>query len=153
LAGVELQTGDVGDVDPAGGAALLRDLPGLDPVHAAGGGEGQHPAAGGGGEQVPDDVGVLQAHGVDPLAAAPLGAVLAGPDPLDVAGLGDGDDDLLLGDEVLDVEVTLGGDDPGAAGVAELVTQLGQLVPDDVADLLGVGEDRLEVGDAGLQLV
>ena len=42
--------------------------------------------------------------------------------------------------------------DLGAAVVAEAVDDLGELVADDRALALGVGEDRLEVGDLPLEL-
>ncbi len=55
--------------------------------------------------------------------------------------LEDGDGDLLVGDEVFELE--LGGlvDDLGAAGVAVLVADLGELFDDDFAELRGGGED------------
>ncbi len=66
---------------------------------------------------------------------------------LRVAGVGDGDGDLLVGDEVF--ELKLGGlvNDDGAAGVAVLVANLGELFDDDFAELGRGGEDGLELGD------
>ena len=56
---------------------------------------------------------------VDSDAAALLLAVGRERQRLDVAGLGDGDDHLLVGDQVLDVDLILGVADLGAALVAE----------------------------------
>ena len=86
------------------------------------------------------------------LAAAALRAVEVALRPLRVAGAGDGDDDLLLRDEVLHRHVAVVGDELRAAVVAVLLDDLGQLVVDDLPLPLGGVEDRLQVGDAGLDL-
>ena len=87
----------------------------------------------------------------DALAAAALRPVLVGPGALGVAAAGDGDDDLLLGDEVLDVHVAVERQDLGAPGVAELVDDLGELLGHDPALPLGRGEDVVVVGDLELE--
>ena len=65
---------------------------------------------------------------VDADAAALLLAVGGDRQALDVAGLGDGDRHLLLGDEVLDVELALVGHDLRAAVVVVQALDLEQLV-------------------------
>ena len=66
--------------------------------------------------------------------------------------MGDRDHHVLVGDEVLHVELlgALGGD-LGAALVGELAADLAHLVLDDRQDLLGVGEQVLVVGDGAAQ--
>jgi hypothetical protein len=88
----------------------------------------------------------------DALAAAALRAVEVALGPLGVAGAGDGDDDLLLGDEVLHRHVAVVGHELRAPVVAVLLHDLGELVADDLPLPLGGVEDRLQVGDARLDL-
>ena len=71
---------------------------------------------------------------------------------LDIAASRDGDDDVLLGDEVLHGHVALGRDDAGASLVAELLHDVGELVADDLPLAALGGEDRFEVGDPLLDL-
>ena len=88
-----------------------------------------------------------------PPAAAVLAAVVVAAGALDVPAAGDGDDHLLFGDQVFDAHVAVEAEhDLGAAVVAELGDDLGQLVGDDLALLLRAGEDRLVVGDLELEL-
>ena len=79
-------------------------------------------------EEVGDDVVGLQPRALHALAAAPLGPVQVGLRALRVAGPGDRDDDVFLGDQVLDADIAVVRDDPGAALVAVLLDDLGQLV-------------------------
>ena len=74
--------------------------------------------------------------------------------PLDVAGARDRDDHVLLGDQVLELELLLGGDDLGAAVVAAAVDllDLEQLLADDAVDLRLVAEDVAQLGDPLLQV-
>ena len=83
-----------------------------------------------------------------PMPAAVLRAVGGDRQALDVAGGGDGDDHLLHGDHVLDVDLVLGGQDLGAAVVAVHLLDLEELLLDDVVDEAFVGQQALQVGDA-----
>ena len=78
---------------------------------------------------------------------------MADRQPLHVAGLGDGDDHLLLGDEVLDVEVALVGHDLGAAVVVVVALDLEQLALDDRVDGVLVAEQLAQLLDARQQLL
>ncbi len=88
-------------------------------------------------DELGDEVLFAGLHAETPGAAAPLLAVGGDGRALEVAGVGDGDGDLLVGDEVFELE--LGGlvDDLGAAGIAVLVANLGELLDDDFAELRG----------------
>ena len=101
-------------------AAALGQLVRLRPVDAAEVGEEQQPVVRRRDEEVVDDVVLAQLRAAHALAAAPLRAVVVGPRALGVAAAGDRDDDLLLGDEVLDGHVTVEGQDRRAALVAVL---------------------------------
>ena len=92
-------------------------------------------------EEVLDDVLAAQRGAAHALAAAPLPAVGVDPGALGVAAAGDGDDDVLLGDEVLHRHVAVERHDLGAPLVAVLVDDLGELLGDDVALPLRLGED------------
>jgi hypothetical protein len=70
LAGLQLQ--QVRHRGAAGGALLLRDLVGLEPVHAPEVGEEQEVGVGGGGEDVADVVLVAQLGAGHAAAAAAL---------------------------------------------------------------------------------
>ena len=65
--------------------------------------------------------------------------------------MGQREDAGLLGDQVLDVDLTGNSLDGGAALVAVLVGQGGQVGFDDVLHVLVVGKDVLIIGDGGAQ--
>ena len=98
------------------------------------------------------DVVLLQPGTLHTLAAALLAAVQVGLGALGVPGLGDGDDDVLAGDQILVADVAVGGDDPGAAVVAVLVDDLGELVAHDPALPLRFRQDVFQVRDFGFDL-
>ena len=85
------------------------------------------------------------------MSAAVLLAVLGERHALDVAAVGERYDARGVRHEVLHRDLVLVGDDLGAAlrillgAVARLDVR--KVVPDDGVDLLGVGEDRLELRD------
>src|SRR5438309_1596211 len=108
----------------ARGARRLRNLVDLEPVALPLLGEEHDVVVRRGDEQVLEPVVFLGMGGDDALAAAPLAAVRGHREPLDVARVGHGDDHVLFGDQVLDRELALVGDDLGAALVAEAVRQL-----------------------------
>ena len=89
----------------------------------------------GGDEEVLDVVALFEVHPHDPDAAPVLGAIGRDRQALDVAGGSDGDDHLLDGDHVLDVDLVLGGEDLGAAVVAVHLLDLEQFLLDDLVDL------------------
>ena len=151
LLGAEGQ--DVADGDAPGDALLLRDLVGLDPVDLAAVGEHEHEGVVGGGEHLGDDVAFLGLRPDDALAAAALGLVDRRLGPLDVARPRDGDHDVLVGDQVLVVDVAAVGDDLRAPGAGELSPDLQHLVLDQAAQLGRGLEDRAELGDGRPQLL
>src|SRR6476661_11283507 len=98
-------------------------------------------------EEVRDDVVRLQAGTLDTLPAAPLSSVQVGLRALRVARSSDRDDDIFLGDQVLDTDVAVVRDDPGATLIAVLLDDLGQFVRDDLTLAAGPGEDVVVVVD------
>ncbi len=94
----------------------------------------------------------LSLAALDAAAAATLGAELVDRDRLDVAGRRQRDDEGLVVDQVFDVELTRIGDQDGASGTPEGRPDLGQLVLDDLVELVLVGEDRFEFGDGLAEL-
>ena len=76
-----------------------------------------------------DEVAVLHVHPGDAAPAALLLAVGRQRQRLDVAGLGDRDHHLLVGDQVLDVDLVLGVADLGAPLVAEALADLRRAPP------------------------
>ena len=142
LVGLERQ--QVRDVLAAGIAAGVGQLVGLRPVDPALVGEEQQPVVGRRHEEVLDDVVLAQLRAAYALAAAALRPVEVGLGALGVAAAGDRDDDVLLGDEVLDGHVALGRHDLGAPLVAVLLDDRGELLADDLPLPLGsTGQDRL----------
>ncbi len=103
-------------------------------------------------EQVLDEIALLQAHARDALAATLLLAVRGHRQPLDVSGLGDRDDHVLLGDQVLDVEVAGHTRELGAPRVRVLLPNLAHLVLDDLQHQRHVAENPLIPGDLLAQL-
>ena len=103
-------------------------------------------------EEVPHDVVLLQPGALYPFSAALLAAVQVGFGALGVPGFGDRDDDVFARDQVLVADFAVGGDDPGAAVVAVLLDDLGELVVHDPALALRLGQDVFQVGDFGFDL-
>jgi hypothetical protein len=91
-------------------------------------------------EEVLDVVVLLHVHPGHAHAAAALLAIRGQRQRLDVARLRDRDDHLLVGDQVLDVELVLGVRDLGAALVAIALGDLRQLLLDELQDLALVAE-------------
>src|SRR5581483_12528271 len=90
---------------------------------------------------------VAEHHPSDAAAPPPLGAVRVRWQPLHVAAVAYGDEGLHVGDGVLDADrrvVVLR--DARAAGIAELLLQLDQLLPNEREDLLGVSEQVFQAG-------
>ena len=85
-------------------AADLRHVVDAQPVALAAIREDQDVGVRVGDEQVPDDVLFARRHADQALAAAPLLPVRVERRPLDVARARRRDDDVLVGDEVLDAE-------------------------------------------------
>ena len=102
---------------------------------------------GGADEEVLDVVAVLHVTALDPAATALLGAVGGQRQRLDVAGVGDRDDHLLVGDQVLDVDLVLAGRDVGAALVGEALGDLPELLLDQVQDGLLAAEQLAQLAD------
>ncbi len=106
-----------------------------------------------GDEQVLEKILFLDVHADDADAATALLAVCIERQALDVTGVGDGNDHVLFGDQVLDVEVVLSGSDQGAPFVGVHLPDLKELFLDEFVDLGLIGEDALEPGDAFHQVL
>src|SRR5690606_20095939 len=103
-------------------------------------------------EQHRVEVVVLGALAGHPAPAAALGPVGGDGRALDVALARERDDHLLLGDQVVLVEVLGEVDDLRAALVAEALLDLEELAADDPPQLALLGEDQLEPRDLLLEL-
>ena len=128
-------------------AAAKRNLVHLLTVDLALVGEEEHVVVRRGDEELLDEVVFLELHAAHALAAALLLAVRGHRQALDVAAARDGDDHVLVGDEVLDVEVACFVGDLGAALVGVAALDLEHLVADDLLDEVLVVQDALVVGD------
>ena len=141
------QRQDVDERAAARGARGLGQVVDARAVDLAAVGEEQQVVVRRADEEVLDEVAVLHVHAHDAAAAAVLLAVGVQRQRLDVAGVGDRDHHLLVGDQVLDVDVALGVDDLGAALVAEALADLEQLLLDDREHAQLVAEDRAQLAD------
>ena len=106
-----------------------------------------------GDEHLRGHVLVPAVHAVDAPAAPLLLVVVVGLLALDVAEVGHGDHALLLGNQVLDVHLAADGGNLRAALVGELALHLQGLVLDDGQPPALAGQDGVEVGDVGVELV
>ena len=88
-------------------------------------------------------------HAHHALAPAALRSIGRGRRALEVAGVGDGHHHVLFLDEIFDVDLGLGGDDLGAALVAEAELDVLELAHDHAHEQLGRGEDGAEALDLG----
>ena len=98
------------------------------------------------------EVVVLLGHALHAASAAVLCLVGVQRRALDVALMGQRKDAGLLGDQVLNIDLAGDGLDGGAALVAVLVGQRGQVGLDDALDVLVVGQNVLIIGDGLAQL-
>ena len=114
-------------------------------------GEEQHPVVRGRREHVLDDVLFLQVLPARP-CRPPLLLERVDGKPLHVAGSAHRDDHVLLGDQVLDVELPVVGLDLRAPAVRVLHPDLEELDLDHAAQLLQVLQQHVEVRDLLEQL-
>ena len=128
-------------------AARLGKLVHLQAVHFALRGEEQHVGMRRSHEQVLHVVVVLQVHALHALAAALLLAVGGHRQALHVAGLRHRHHHVLLGDEVLHVQILRGLGQKRLARGAELLLHFLQLALDDLVHQVIVGQHALVVGD------
>ena len=105
-------------------------------------------------EQVLDVVVVLEIHPHHADPAPALLPVRRHRQPLDVAGARDGDDHVLFGDQIFELELFLRRHDLGSPVVALRVDPLDleQLLTDKRIDLRLVREDRAQLCDALLEI-
>ena len=100
-----------------------------------------------------DEVLVARGAALHAHAAAVLRAVLGQRRALDVSHVRHGDHHVLVGVEILGVELLRGVDDLGAALVAVLLLHLDQLLADDAHLLVAARQHLAEVGDALFELL
>ena len=146
-----LQLQQVDDVGALGSAAALWYLVTLQAVDAALVGHEQHIIMRRTDKKFLSKVVVLLGHALHAAAAAVLCLVGVQRGALDITLVGQREDAGLLGDQVLDVDLTGNSLDGGAALVAVLVGQGGQVGFDDVLHVLIVGKDVLIIGDGSAQ--
>ena len=131
----------------------LGQLVDLLAVDTAAIGEEQQVRVGRGDEQVLDVVVVLERRATKSLAPAPLGAVRRDGQSLDVSAARDRDNHLLLGDEVLKVDLALARDDFRTSFVGEPFPKCEDLLPDDGHDPGFVTENGPQARDLHLELL
>lgn len=101
-------------------------------------------------QEILDEILLLRRHALNTLATAVLAAVGVERHALDVVVVRQRDDDVFLGDEVLDVDLARVDRQARAARIAELRLDCLELVLDDGEDAALVREDGLVLLD-GLQ--
>ena len=137
----------VAQVSALGRAAGLGQLVDLGAVHLAPVREEQEVVVRRAHEEVLDVVVLLEVHARDADPAPALLAVRGQRQRLDVAGVRDGDDHLLVGDQVLDVEVVLGRRDQRAPLVAVALGDLEELLLDQPEHRVLVAEQLAQLAD------
>src|SRR5262245_11002783 len=130
-------------------ARAERKLVHLQPVDLADVREEEDVVVRRGDEQVLDVVVLLQVHAHHALATAALLAVRGHREPLDVVRARDRDHHVFFRDQVLELELALGGDDLRAPVIVLAVDllDLEQLLPDEAIDPRLVAEDRAQLAD------
>src|SRR5438105_7442393 len=99
-----------------------------------------------------DEILFARAHADAALAAAALVAIVGDGGPLDVTGVADRDRHVFLGNQVLDAELALFGEDVRSPRVAVLLLNLPQLLDDDLHHEPVAREDRQQPFDQLHQL-
>src|SRR5680860_1706674 len=105
----------------------------------------------GGGEEVLDDIALFEVRSLDPAAPAPLAPVGIERYGLHITIARHRHHQVVVGDQILDIELALIGNEPAAPFVGVLVPNLFELGGDDRPNSLWVGEDRLEFRDRELE--
>ena len=150
---VGLNLDDVLDGAALRAARALGNLVDLEPVAAALLREEEHRVVHRGRIDVLDEVLVARGAPLGTPAAAVLRTVLGQRRALDVAHVRDGDDHVVVGVEVLGVELLRGVDNLRAALVAVLLLDLEQLLLDNLELHADVGQHLLQVGNLLFELV
>src|SRR5690606_15462177 len=132
----------VDDRPPAGGGPALRQLPYLEPIDLARGGEEQDRIVSGGDEHLLHRVLFLRRHPGAALATTVLGAERRERGALDVAVERDRHDHLVAFDQVLVLDAVPGGGDLADARGRILVADFDQLLAHHFVEPAAVGEDR-----------
>src|SRR5437867_2243722 len=102
---------------------------------------------GGGRDEMLDDVAFLERRPPDPTPPAPLPPVGVQRNALYVGAPRHGDYEVLVGDQILDVELTLVRHQPRTPPVAELLPYLLELLGNDRANPCRVRKDCLQLGN------
>src|SRR5215217_1591075 len=143
----------VGDVPAFGSPAHARELVDLEPVDLALVGKEEHVVVRRRNKEVVDVVALFELHPGDADPAAALLAERVDGDALQVTPVGDRDYHLLLGYEILYLEVdALLGRDRRSAIVRVGCLDLAELLLDDPVDLGLIGQDALEILDLLAQI-
>src|SRR5690606_30618550 len=130
------------DRSPARGWTALRQLPYLEPIDLARGGEEQDRVVGGGDEHLLHRVLFLRRHTGAAFAAAVLGAEGRERSALDVSVESDGHDHLVALDQVLVLDAVPGGGDLADTRGRILVADFDQFLAHHFVEPAAVGEDR-----------
>ncbi len=146
-----LGTDYVDDIGALGVPAGLGDVVRLPHIDLAFVGEEHEVGMAVDDENLLDEVIVLSRHSYDALSAAALGGVCVGGKSLDISGVRHRDGAVVLLDEILDLDVVLGLDDLGAAGIGVFSLDLGELFLYDLLHPADIGEDRAELFDPGVE--
>ena len=152
LAGLEIE--DIGDGASLGRAAHFGDLMHALDIAATGLGKEDKVVMRTGGEEMFDEVtfiglvlGLARGHADDPLASTALGAIGAHGGAFDEALVGDGDDAAFVGNEILDGDLALFGNELGETRAGVLVADHLEFALDDRQDTLLGAEDVEQISD------
>lgn len=145
------QRQEIDDVKPLGGSAALGHLICLETVDPAEVGEEKHILVRGAGEHIFGKIVVLFGKSRNALPPAVLQTVGVGGKPLDIAVVGEGENAVLIGNEVLDVNLSRNHGDFGASVVDIAVADGIGLVLDDLSDFVSVAENSLKLGNLGVK--
>ena len=147
-----LQLQQVYDMAALGGTAALRHLITLQAVDTALIRQEEHVVMRRADIHLLGKVLVLLGHALHAAAAAVLCLIGIQRCALDVSLVGQRKDAGLLGDQILDVHLAGHSLDGGAALIAVLVGQRGQVGLDDALDMLVIGQNILKVRNGSAQL-
>ena len=119
----------------------------LDPIDSPQRGEHQQIGVGRTHKQVFDKILIPRDRRHNTASPAALRAIQRGCRPLDIAGVGNGDDHVFFGNQVFDRQVGAGGQNLGAAGVAETHLEVLQLLADERVYFTRVGQNVFQLLD------
>ena len=137
----------VDDRNSLAGTAEFRNMEAPDTENSSGIRKDEEVVMCGHGDELVNDIILVQFHTLDSLAAAVLHAVVIGCHALDISVGGEGNDNILHGDQIFVFHICRSIDDFASSRICELIFDLKEFFLDDCLDSFVMRENILIICD------